>query len=365
MLWLIPILAALCAASFRWILGCPRFLPPAEGSGGGSVSVVIPARDEEGNIGDLLDSIRKQRVQPREVIVVDDDSTDRTALIARDKGAKVVTSGPLPEGWKGKPWACRQGARAAMGDWLLFVDADVRFEGDAMGRIVALAGRPGVAHSVCPYHRICRPYEELSAFFNVLMIAGINAFGAGGGGSRGEALFGQCLLISTEDYRQVGGHEPVRSEVLEHFQLANHLRKCGITRKCYLGRGHITMRMFPGGLRELVESWRKGCASGAGSVAPRALAWSSLWITGGMLALIGVLLGGLPEGSTEFRIVVAGVYLLYAWQCWRAFRLAGSFSMFNALIFPVALLFYQSLFFASVIGRRSGIKTRWKNRDVD
>ena len=73
----------------------------------------------------------------------------------------------------------------------------------------------------------------------------------------------------------------------------------------------------------------------------------------------------LPFAGPLVQAGVAVAYVLYALQCWRAFRLVGSFSVVNALLFPVSLLFYQTLFFTSVVRRRMGKKTEWKGRHVD
>jgi 4,4'-diaponeurosporenoate glycosyltransferase len=80
---------------------------------GEQLSIIIPARNEEHNIPTLLRSIAAQSVRPREIIVVDDGSTDRTAALARQLGATVMASQPLPDGWRGKTWACHQGAQVA------------------------------------------------------------------------------------------------------------------------------------------------------------------------------------------------------------------------------------------------------------
>ena len=71
------------------------------------ISVIIPARNEEKNLPRLLRSLQSQPIPPDEIIVVDDASTDRTAAVATELGARVVTPPPLPEGWRGKTWACR------------------------------------------------------------------------------------------------------------------------------------------------------------------------------------------------------------------------------------------------------------------
>jgi glycosyltransferase involved in cell wall biosynthesis len=88
------------------------------------VSIIVPARNEARNLPRLLPTLLSQAYPDFEVLVVDDASTDETAALAARAGARVLsTSGP-PPGWTGKCNACWQGAQAARGEWLLFVDAD-------------------------------------------------------------------------------------------------------------------------------------------------------------------------------------------------------------------------------------------------
>ena len=148
MLFIVPILAALCAPALWFVLGRPRFVPAPESPPDTTVSIIIPARNEEDNIGALLASIASDNPHPHEIIVVDDASTDRTAAIARDLGATVVSPPTLPDDWKGKPWACHHGAAAATGDWLLFLDADTRLAPAGLDKIHGLTTHPGHVHSV-------------------------------------------------------------------------------------------------------------------------------------------------------------------------------------------------------------------------
>src|ERR1700694_3139306 len=90
-----------------------------------TVSVIIPARNEEACLRDCLQSLVSQSGVAFEIIVVDDHSTDRTREIAQSfPGVRVIEAGPLPDGWTGKNNAVSTGSREARGEWLLFTDAD-------------------------------------------------------------------------------------------------------------------------------------------------------------------------------------------------------------------------------------------------
>ncbi len=327
------------------------------------ISVVVPARDEEDNLARLLPSLRDSSLPAHEILVVDDHSSDRTAEVARAHGAAAIPGAELPDGWYGKPWACQQGADAATGDWLLFLDADLVVGRDGLRRLADLAAsEPGAVHSVCPHHRIGRPDEELSAFFNSIMILGMNAFTAKGPEAEEVGLFGQAMLLSKASYAAVDGHRRVRGQVLENFHLARHFREAGIPCRCYLGPGVLTMRMFPGGYRDLVAGWSKGFVSGAGNTPRGTMVGISSWLSGLIMAAIA--LAFLPSADFPQRLAIGGLYLLGVVQCRHVFRRAGTFGWLNALLFPVSLIFYQAVFFRALRRKKAGGKVRWKGRDV-
>ncbi len=308
-----------------------------------ALSVVIPARNEAHNLPKLLRSLAAQSVKPREVIVVDDDSTDRTADIAREFGATVIGSQPLPDGWRGKTWACHQGAKTASGDLLLFLDADTWFEPNGLAR--ALSEYRGGAFSAGPYHAVRKPYEHLSLFFNINMIVGAVPRG----------LFGQMLLVHRETYRRIGGHETVRGRVLENFWLANQFRAAGFPVRSVLGRGVLSFRMYPNGLGELIQGWTKGFASGASQTPLGTLLLVVAWMIGLMLAPVG----GLTTCDWHFWSVA---YLLCATQVAWFSRLVGSFHWLTPVLYPVPLAFFFLVFAWSVL--RSGKGVQWKGRRI-
>ncbi|WP_207727271.1 glycosyltransferase family 2 protein [Caproicibacter fermentans] len=108
-----------------------------------TVSVIIPARNEERNLPLLLESLQRQTRRADEVLVIDDFSSDRTADVAERFGATVVHSAPLPEHWTGKNWAVWNGYLKSTGEILVFLDADVRLAPDALKSLLAQRERSG------------------------------------------------------------------------------------------------------------------------------------------------------------------------------------------------------------------------------
>lgn len=377
LLALFPCLALFLMPTLWLVMGQPRYLSPrqvatdpdddeqGEGQFFPRITVVIPARNEEDSLPRLLASFQKSDRQPHQLLVIDDGSTDATAEIARELGAEVLQPEPLPAGWQGKPWACQTGADLATGDWILFLDADTWLEPNAFDAIARLAEEDHPVSSICPYHQIESPIEELSSFFNLIMVAGSSAFGRPTRSQKSSALFGQSLLIAKQTYDQVDGHHRVRGEILENFHLAEHLENLGIPRQCFLGKGVLSMRMFDGGFLELWRSWKKGFTSGAKGAHPRALLLISFWLSAGMTVLVSLLVSlFLAPAHPTFIIVTLVAYSGFALQCWWAFRLVGRFSFLNAIFFPLSLTFYQILFFTALVEKKRGLRTNWKGRDV-
>ena len=228
----------------------------------------------------------------------------------------------------------------ARGKWLLFLDADTWFEPGGLEKLLAF--HPTGALAVIPRHLVRKPYEELSAFFNLLMALGTVPQG----------LAGQCLLISREDYDSVGGHSSVRSKVLENVNLAPILRSDGVSTSSVVGQNLISFRMYPEGVRELVEGWTKGFAAGAASTPKQTILLIALWIS----ALIGATIVPFlhPWGIL--------LYLLFAMQLGWMLRKVGNFSWLTALFYPVSLLFYLIVFVRSL--GKAGKDATWKGRKI-
>jgi len=322
---------------------------------GGELSVIIPARNEETNLPVLLRSLATQSIRPAEILVVDDASTDRTAEVARQNGARVIPSRPLPDDWRGKTWACHQGAQAAAGRWLLFLDADTWFEPEGLAGVLAEFPAAGGALSVAPWHAVREVHEQFSAFFNLVMLAGTGAFTLLGDRYPLRGLLGQFLLIDRAAYEQAGGHETVKGRILENFQLAKQLQAAHLPRVCRCGRGVFSFRMYPDGWRQLVAGWTKGFASGAGRTPLPILLLIIFWLAGLIFAPIRLAAAG-------ESLAWLAVYGLCAAQTGWLLRRVGRFHWSAALFYPLLILFFFAVFALAVF--RSGRPVSWKGRVI-
>ena len=167
--------------------------PPAPSAFPG-VSIVIPARDEEHNLPSLLASLRAIDYPAYEVIVVDDNSSDRTAAVAEAGGARVLRGLPLPPGWNGKNWACHQAVKIATGELLLFTDADTVHRADGLRRAVGfLEAKNADLVSALPYHRCPTWWERLLGPFHALVLVA-----TAHRRPRPRRLYAVCLLYTSD-----------------------------------------------------------------------------------------------------------------------------------------------------------------------
>jgi 4,4'-diaponeurosporenoate glycosyltransferase len=306
------------------------------------VSIVIPARDEERNLPALLESLTSQTPPPEEIIVVDDGSTDRTAEIARAAGARVIASAPLPAGWRGKAWACQQGADAAENEVLIFMDADTRFESGGLQAVCSAFAKHGGALSLAAFQTLEKPSEQLSAFFVAVMTAA-------------SELFGPFLTVSKKDYQGVGGHEAVKNKVLENVYLAQVFKSAGVQVRSLRGQDVLSIRMYPGGLKELSKGWKKAFATGAGQTPPLQMTGIIFWLS----AAAGTAVMLPVAAFSAYSLWLWGaLYVAFAGLLFVQLRRLGEFRFATALFYPVALVFFFALFAQSA----SQKKQTWKGR---
>src|SRR6267378_3384993 len=224
-----------------------------------TVSVMVPARNEETCPGACLESLVAQTGVAFEIIVVDDHSTDRTREIAQSfPGVRVLGAGPLPEGWTGKNNAVTAGAGEARGQWLLFTDADTVHLPGSLARALAEAkARQVDLLSYSPeqivesfWEKAIMPviFAELASTYRPAEVSDPKSSAA--------AANGQYLLVSRKAYDAVGGHAAVAGDLLEDVALARAIKRTGRRIFFRYGGDRVRTRMYRS-FQQLTEGWTK------------------------------------------------------------------------------------------------------------
>lgn len=322
------------------------------------LSVIIPARNEERNLPYLLESLKAQRCQPYEIIVVDDGSVDRTRAIAESFGVKVVEGTPPPPGWTGKNWAVWNGYRQSTGDLIAFLDTDVRLMPDALEDLLAVRERSGGAISIVPYHYTEKLYERLALVTNVLSIFAFTSPFERSNPEKG--LYGSCILTTREDYERTRGHEGVKSEVLDDMTLGASFMRAGVPVDTYIGRGVVTFRMYPNGLRSMLQGFAKSAALGAAKLTGWTIVHVALWLVGLIAAETAPFLL-----QTSWGLPLAAGYVLYTLQMFYFIRYTGRFGIVIPVLHLLSTIFFLLMILSSVYQVTFKKRVAWKGRHVD
>ena len=216
-------------------------------------TVIIAAQDEQARIGETLQRLFAQQSVELDVIVVDDRSTDDTPrILAAEKENNprliVLRVDELPPGWLGKCSASALAASQATGDWLLFTDANVHMRPELIARAIAAGDRqaadhvtlwPGLNCTVRSRAGAMLAFQQMFALYPPVWQINRDR------GSRGLGV-GAFNLVRRTAYQAIGGHQPLRLEVLDDIKLGILLRRGGFRQRVYCG------------LTELEADWAHG-----------------------------------------------------------------------------------------------------------
>lgn len=294
-------LAALVVVAYDRIT-LPRLQPPPprEREDLPSVTVIVPARDEERGVEETLALLRAQDHPRLQIVAVDDCSSDGTLVAMRAvSGVEVVEGTAPPEGWLGKPWACAQGFARARGEWLLFLDADMRLAPWTVSAAHRLAlERAGGGATVFPRLETGSVAERIvMPAAGVLMQTAVIPSWAARSRRFDVAIgVGGFLLLDRTVYRRIGGHAAVRGEVVEDLALARSVKRTGGLVVWSSAGDGVRLRMYHG-LGELWRGWRKNAAhawplpawASAGAAAALAVVAWSPWVAAARGRAAGVL----------------------------------------------------------------------------
>lgn len=217
-----------------------------------SVSLLVPARDEEQNISNCLAGLLNQNYSNFEILVLDDHSTDRTAEIVKtfsNKSDKItlLRSEPLPEGWNGKNWACHQLGERATGHYLIFTDADVRHHPNALQYTLGWMQEYQLGMFTAFPQQITETFGEklLVPLMEVILYSALPLWLICKSKMPSlSAANGQWIAFSKDAYLALGGHRSVRNSITEDLALAKEAKKNGIAVLSAAGTSVLSTRMY-------------------------------------------------------------------------------------------------------------------------
>lgn len=309
-------------------------VPDAEAVDVGHVSIIVPARDEANRLPALLSSLRALRYHACDVTVVDDASIDRTADLARETGARVISVAGPPLGWTGKSHACQVGAEATQGEWLLFTDADTIHAPASLGRALSLAAASdaGLVSLLARQHCLTVWEKMLLPYAYALYFSGAWRVNRAGGTP---VANGQYMLFRRPAYERIGGHASVRHSVIEDVALARACTQANVNTILVRGERELSVRMY-GDLQSLWSGFAKNAARFA-AASPR---------SGIITALAGLCM--LWSAPTALRVrtlrvplILTPIVALYPW--YRRFGTPHT----SVLAWPAAIVF-QAIAFESL-----------------
>jgi len=335
------------------------------------VSILVPARNEEANIESCAGSLLGQDYPDFELLILDDNSEDRTpqilaAVAAHDRRLRIRRGQPLPEGWLGKHWACQQLLEAADGELVFYTDADTHHSpGMLRAGVAALLAEN--ADMLCGL-----PQEETGSWSERLVIPmmqwGVLAFLPLWLAYRWRAPIlstatGQFMLFKRASLRATGGFAAVRADILDDIALARRIKHEGYRWRLVSARAFTHCRMYHN-LREVIQGFGKNFSATIGNnTLLFALIWT--WLAYAFLepvVLLALWAAGVPfaPGTTA----LAGLAVLISLLLWAISDRRFGFPVYRALLYPLTMLISAAIALLSLAFALTG-RASWKGRIVE
>jgi glycosyltransferase involved in cell wall biosynthesis len=265
LIWLVPVVQLALHSSEVADLNQPEWNPPPD-TALPSLTIVVPARNEEAEIEPALRSLLQLNYPHFEVVAVNDRSTDQTGAIMERLAAETASQGrlrvihvlELPAGWLGKVHAMWLGskenaaqenaARQSRSDWLLFTDADCVFHTDCLRRAMHYATTTATDHLVLfPTAHMKTLGERMMIGFPQVMAAfAMRPWKVRDPNARDHIGVGAFNLIRRSAYEAIGTYEKLRLEVVDDIKLGEAIKKAGLRQDVVFGHELVSLRWAVG-----------------------------------------------------------------------------------------------------------------------
>ncbi|MEO8664924.1 MAG: glycosyltransferase family 2 protein [Ignavibacteria bacterium] len=324
------------------------------------VSILIPARNEEDNIGDCLKLLMMQSYSNIEIFVLDDNSNDSTFESAmkaaeEDKRINIIKGKELPDNWLGKTWACKQLSENASGEYLLFIDADVRLMENAVGSTLTAMDKYNTDMlSVFP-KQITKTFGEKLIvpvlywfFISFLPVRKVYTSKR----DRYSAANGQFMLWKRDAYFNSGGHESVRDKIVEDLELGKFLKTKGYKTIILIGYKLVECRMYKG-FKEAIAGFNKNAYAASELPGWQHISYITILTLSYLLPLILVF-------QKSIYLYLIAVILI---QRVIVSLIGNQNILMNVILYPAHMIMFFYIGMKSYISFRRG-ELYWKERKV-
>lgn len=322
------------------------------------VSILIPVRNEEKNIAQLIENLQNLKLQNTEIIIYDDLSTDNTCQIVekyvnRNPNIKLIKGKELPDGWLGKNYACYNLAKNAHGKYYLFIDADVRLYDDIVPSVVAHLKKHNLGLlSIFPIQVLKTLGEKISVpIMNYILLTLLPLiFVQKSPFSAHSAANGQFMLFEADTYKKVNPHEKFKNSHVEDINIARYYKKQNIKIVCITGDKRVQCRMYTS-YQEALNGFAKNIFMFFGN---QPIIAFMFWLF--------ATLGFVPIMFLNNSLVITYFLLLIIIQILYSI-LTKQKPFLNLLLFPLQLVFMIHVMFYSII-RKNKKDYQWKERII-
>ncbi len=346
------------------------------------VSICIPARNEENVIGKALNSVLTQYYKNVEVLVLDDESTDRTPAILAEfseqypERLKTLAGQPKPDDWLGKSWACHQLSQKASGDILMFIDADVWLSKDCVQRVVQSMQEFKVDFiTVWPVQQMGTFWERMVipliyyGLFTLLPAKYVHQTPSWLPASLKEKLnpelaaaCGQCMVFQRPAYDKIDGHRAVKNDIVEDVALAKNVKRAGLKMRMFHGENSVWCRMYTSAAK-MWNGFRKNFLALFNNSVPAFIFMAVINFIVFVFPFIILVQNLFSFNLERFSLSLACIAIFYVqrivlqkWYGW---------NMKSAFLHPLAVLWFHALGFRVLWDHFRGQRAQWKNRPTN
>lgn len=326
------------------------------------ITLVVPVRNEEKNIPNLLKSLRSQTDRRFQLVIANDGSTDMTAAVIKETSSKLGMTdkltffdvGERPTGWSPKVWACHEGASHIRTPLVLFLDADVTLSDRAIAQVKHLLSSQVVCTSL-PYFFPVKIWELIEGVYWTVVLSASHVPHS----KFRRFCIGQFLGFQMDFYRKAGGHKAVWNELAEDQAMEKHLRKNFSIKMSVCQPGLYSVRMYES-FGAFLVGWKRILRLGLVEKEPISIAVPFLLVMGALMAA-----GSLWTGLLKLQTFSFWGFSLYA--LWAAFffffsRKFTRSSAASATAYPLAILVFVWISAAAAASQLLRREYRWRGR---